>query len=178
MQLDFYKAEIALDYGGGFVIIHNLPNEGPNNFHDAFAIWQAKSQKICAESFCDYINEKRDRGLSDHYAFSESGFEGLLETGAIYSLGKSPAKRKFEFASKTYTVEIKTLPQASVKEQKQFYLLPGQVLVQLFDGKKNKTFVMSPYDDGEWYGINANVEKTLLSQIGLIINEVLQEYSL
>ncbi len=40
--------------------------------------WTVRTDDYTAESLCAYINSKRIRGLTDHYAFTEEQFSEML----------------------------------------------------------------------------------------------------
>jgi hypothetical protein len=52
-------------------IIHNLPLDGKNNIQDAILVWYG-SNIPSSQSFCDFINKKREQGLCNYYAFPDT----------------------------------------------------------------------------------------------------------
>lgn len=66
----WYEAEIKLSEEIEFKIIHNLPDQ----IEAAVQNWVVRTDDYTDKSLCDYINSKRERGLSDHYAFTEEEF--------------------------------------------------------------------------------------------------------
>lgn len=76
----FSKVTIQLKDGSSILIIHNLPNDGPNNIARAIESWSIRTEEMSGESFCKYIDEKRKSGLGELFAFTEKQWEeGLLE---------------------------------------------------------------------------------------------------
>jgi hypothetical protein len=72
-DMKFFETEIRLSDGSSFTIVHNLPEE-----IEAAAInWQFRTDEYTAQSLCDYINGKRERGLTNHYAFTKEQFDEL-----------------------------------------------------------------------------------------------------
>jgi hypothetical protein len=49
-------------------------------FEAAVMNWEVRTKKHTAESLCDYINSKREAGMTDHYAFTEEQFKQSLIT--------------------------------------------------------------------------------------------------
>lgn len=71
---DFVESEVSFDDPElNFSIIHNLPED----IIKAVVNWQARTKEYSPESFCKYINSKRERGLSDHYAFTVSEWNAI-----------------------------------------------------------------------------------------------------
>lgn len=74
----FYEARLTLEDGIVLTIVHNI--EDPAEFEAAVHNWDARTEVYTEESFCEYINSKREKGLSDHYAFTEKQFKELEES--------------------------------------------------------------------------------------------------
>lgn len=73
--MKFQEVTISLSDGSNITIIHNLGAE----LYAALENWLVRTKKYTAESLCDYINEKRLRGLSDHYAFTQTRWKELQQ---------------------------------------------------------------------------------------------------
>lgn len=57
--------------------VHIIWNNLPEQMEAAFINWSVRTEDITPESFCRYINSKRERGLTDHYAYTEEQFRDL-----------------------------------------------------------------------------------------------------
>jgi hypothetical protein len=69
-------------------IIHNIDDM----ILAALDNWLVRTEIFTAESFCQYINGKRERGLSDHYAYTHAQFkEYLLKNNPF---GNKPKRSK------------------------------------------------------------------------------------
>jgi hypothetical protein len=61
-------------------LIHNLPIEGKNNIEDALLVWYGSAPPT-SENFCDFINDKREKGLCNYYAFPDpESFNEWIQT--------------------------------------------------------------------------------------------------
>jgi len=65
--------EFEIDNKKTYKIYHNLPDM----IEAALINWEVRTTVHTAKSFCDYINSKRERGLTDHYAYTEEEFNNL-----------------------------------------------------------------------------------------------------
>ena len=71
--MNWSKAKFKLSDGTKFEIIHNI--QPMDMVQAAFHNWLPRTKRHTAESFCDYINEKRKRGLTDHRAYTIDQFK-------------------------------------------------------------------------------------------------------
>ena len=71
-MMKWNKAKFTLSSGITFEIIHNM--QPKSMVEAAFMNWIPRTDKYTAESLCDYINEKRRRGLTDHEAYTIDQF--------------------------------------------------------------------------------------------------------
>lgn len=73
--MKFVTSTIQLSDGSSFNIVHNL-----EEMIEAAAVnWSVRTDDYTAESFCNYINSKREKGLTDHYAFTEEQYRKMIE---------------------------------------------------------------------------------------------------
>jgi hypothetical protein len=70
---DWTETHFKLSNGVLLKIYHNLPNQ----IQAAFDNWLVRTKRYTEKSFCDYINDKRKRGLSDHIAYTEEEYLDL-----------------------------------------------------------------------------------------------------
>lgn len=65
------NTEFKLSNGTKFNVMHNVPtnNGGINDIDAAFQSWLLRTDEYTCLSFCRYINSKREKGYSNHYAF-------------------------------------------------------------------------------------------------------------
>src|SRR5689334_1180375 len=66
--MKFLGSDINLN-GIQLSLIHNIPLEGKNNIEDALLVWYGKTTVFTGESFCAFIDSKREQGLCNYYAF-------------------------------------------------------------------------------------------------------------
>jgi hypothetical protein len=76
----WHQSEIeVIDQEGkkiSFTIFHNLKPHGTVDSLDAaLDNWINRTEEVTAESLCQYINGKREKGMSNHYAFTRKQFE-------------------------------------------------------------------------------------------------------
>jgi hypothetical protein len=73
---------IAMSDGNEITIYHSLedPNSSPKaDIMAAIANWSVRTSEHTAESLCDYINSKRESGLTNHWAFTKEFYEANLK---------------------------------------------------------------------------------------------------
>lgn len=68
------ETHFQLSNGKLLKIFHNIPNE----INAALDNWLARTNKYTEQSFCDYINSKRERGLCEHVAYTEKEYNKLF----------------------------------------------------------------------------------------------------
>lgn len=64
---------VEIDHKRSFTIYHNIPDL----IEAAIANWEVRTNKYTAQSLCDYINSKREAGMTDHHAFTEKQIKDL-----------------------------------------------------------------------------------------------------
>ena len=72
---DFNAITVPLSDGYSFILIHNLPLEGPGNIVEVLDEWVLLTYEFSAESFCLYLMDRRQRGLTDRVAMTKAQFE-------------------------------------------------------------------------------------------------------
>lgn len=74
---EWTETHFKLSNGTLLKIYHNLPHQ----IDAAFENWLIRHQDTpTEESFCEYINDKRERGLSDHIAYTEKEYLEMVES--------------------------------------------------------------------------------------------------
>lgn len=66
----------VMDVPHRFNIMHNLTQD---EVHAAFTNWTARTSDFSGQSFCDYINSKRERGMTDHICLLTEDVEKELK---------------------------------------------------------------------------------------------------
>lgn len=73
---NWVETHFKLSNGTLLKIFHNLPDQ----INAAFDNWIVRTSKYDEESFCKYINSKRERGLSNHIAYTEKEYLELVKS--------------------------------------------------------------------------------------------------
>lgn len=61
-----------------FIVYHNIGVFGNiNTLEAAIQSWLVRTDKYTAKNLCNYINAKRERGLSNDYCFTEKEYKKL-----------------------------------------------------------------------------------------------------
>jgi len=82
--MKFNKTTVSFSDGTSFVIYHNIATAGNINSIDAaIQCWEARTDQFTAKSLCDYINSKRLKGYTDHYAFTPEEFAKLPKPSRV-----------------------------------------------------------------------------------------------
>ncbi len=71
---EWQETHFKLSNGVLLKICHNLPNQ----IQAAFDNWIARTKKYTEESFCEYINDKRKQGLTDHIAYTKAEYDKVM----------------------------------------------------------------------------------------------------
>ncbi len=72
---EWNETHFKLSNGVLLKICHNLPNQ----IQAAFDNWIVRTSKYTEESFCKYINDKRERGLSNHIAYTKAEYLKIMQ---------------------------------------------------------------------------------------------------
>lgn len=72
---EWQETHFQLSNGVLMKIYHNLPDQ----INAAFDNWIVRTDKYTEKSFCDYINSKRLKGLTDHIAYTENEYLKLIK---------------------------------------------------------------------------------------------------
>ena len=70
VEEEWFESHFKLSNGKLLKIYHNLPNQ----INAAFQNWLARTATFTEKSFCKYINDKRERGMTDHVAYTEEEY--------------------------------------------------------------------------------------------------------
>ncbi len=74
-QTKWYECKITLSNGDVIDLVHNMGTMITN----AFDNWLVRTDTYNAESLCDYINSKREKGMSDHICLTRAQYDELAE---------------------------------------------------------------------------------------------------
>lgn len=74
--MQWCETTFKLSNGELITICHNIPDK----IQAAFDNWIARTDEYTATSFCEYINQKRKDGKTNHFAYTVKEFEKLNGT--------------------------------------------------------------------------------------------------
>lgn len=80
---EWTKEDVEIKHEDGtttrFTIIHDMNLHGAvGSFDAAMQNWLARTTEFTAESFCNYVSEKREKGFCNDYACTEEQFKNIL----------------------------------------------------------------------------------------------------
>ena len=194
--MEFTKSELELTNLSTITVIHNLPLEGPNNIQDAFWVWSAKTSEFTAESFCNYINEKREAGLCNYYAFIneelyieqmeqidldiEEENAGFISDDLRWiQLNHQVHQKEFELRGRKYEIEIfpfDIMPQDE-KEKYDFPIKASAYLVQLKDGNTTEKIPVFMSEKYVWTTTKESIASNDKELFTILTNLIMDIYT-
>jgi len=198
MNWDFTKSELKTNKFETITVLHNMPLRGPNNIEDVFLLWSVAPSEFSAESFCEYIKERRERGLGEHFAFpnDQAFIEWIEDLGLDMdeenenTLGPSDLtwiqlngqvhEKQLELNGEKYKLEIVPydLMPEYVKEQNNFPKPEHSYLVLLTINDAVKKIPVFKNENFKWTtvpGNPASEDKEMFAAITNAIEEVYKD---